>query len=109
MAYDEKLADRLRVVLKRRRGIEEKKMFGGLAFMLNGNMCCGVNQKNLVLRLGKQGAAEALDEPHTREMDFTGRSLKTMIYVRPAGYRRDVNLQRWVARAVDYVKSLPRK
>ena len=109
MAYDEKLADRLRVVLKRRRGIEEKKMFGGLAFMLNGNMCCGVIKRDLVLRLGKQGAAEALDEPYTREMDFTGRSLKTMIYVSPTGYRRDTDLRRWVGRAADYVKSLPRK
>ena len=109
MAYDEKLAERLRVVLKRRRGIEEKKMFGGLAFMLNGNMCCGVNKKNLVLRLGKHGAAEALNEPHTREMDFTGRSLKTMIYVSPTGYRRDTDLRRWVGRAADYAKSLPKK
>ena len=109
MAYNEKLATRLRGVLKRRRGIAEKKMFGGLAFMLNGNMCCGVIGKDLVLRLGKQGAAKALDQPHTREMDFTGRPLKTMVYIGPAGYRRDADLCRWVGQAAEYARSLPGK
>lgn len=109
MAYDENLAIRLRGVLKRRRGIEERRMFGGLAFMLNGNMCCGVIGKDLVLRLGKQGAAKALDQPHTRQMDFTGRSLKTMVYVEPTGYDREADLRRWIGRAAKYVKSLPGK
>lgn len=109
MPYDETLAGRIRKLLARRRGITEKKMFGGLAFMLNGNMCCGVTREDLMLRLGEVGAGAALSEPHTREMDFTGKPLKTMIYVSPAGFRKDEDLERWVLRAVDFVKSLPAK
>ena len=109
MAYDESLADRVRSVLKRRRGIAEKKMFGGLAFLLNGHMCCGVIGDDLVLRLGKEGAAKALERRHTREMDFTGRSLKTMVYVEPAGYQRAADLRRWITQAADNAKSLPPK
>jgi len=87
MAYDEKLATRLRSVLKRHRGIEEKRMFGGLAFLLDGKMCCGVVGKDLVLRLGEQGTAKALGRAHTREMDFTGRPLKTMVFIEPPSNR----------------------
>ena len=109
MAYDDKLAERVRSVLKRRRGIAEKKMFGGLTFLLNGNMCCGVIKKDLVLRLGEDGATKALDKPYARKMDFTGKALKSMVYIGPAGYRTEAQLRRWVAQGVDYVKSLPAK
>ncbi len=109
MAYDDKLADRVRTVLKRRRGIAEKKMFGGLAFLHNGNMCCGVIKNDLVLRLGEDGATKALDKPYAREMDFTGKALKSMVYIGPAGYRTEAQLRRWVGQGVDYVKSLPAK
>jgi TfoX/Sxy family transcriptional regulator of competence genes len=84
-------------------------MFGGIAFLLNGNMCCGVLKSDLVLRLGEDGAVKALREPHTRVMDFTGKPLRSMVYVSPAGYRADVALRTWVKRALDYVKSLPAK
>ena len=109
MAYDDKLADRVRGVLKRRRGITEKKMFGGLAFLLNGNMCCGVIKKDLVLRLGEERATKALVKPYAREMDFTGRPLKSMVYIGPAGCRTEEQLRRWVTEGLDYVKSLPAK
>ena len=109
MAYDEAVAGRVRVVLKRRKGVSERKMFGGIAFMLNGNMCCGVIDKDLVLRLGDERAAAALQERHTREMDFTGKPLKSMVYVAPAGFRSDDDLRAWVKRAVDFVKTLPAK
>jgi TfoX/Sxy family transcriptional regulator of competence genes len=109
MAYDDKLADRVRTVLKRRRGVTEKKMFGGLAFLLNGNMCCGVIRKDLVLRLGEDGAAKALDKPYAREMDFTGKPLKTMVYIGRAGYRTEAQLRHWVTQGVDYAKSVPAK
>jgi TfoX/Sxy family transcriptional regulator of competence genes len=109
MAYDEAVAERVRSVLKRRRGISERKMFGGIAFMLKGNMCCGVQDKDLVLRLGKDAAAEAMNGPHTRPMDFTGKPLKSMVYVGPAGYRSDEDLMAWVERAVNHVKTLPPK
>ena len=109
MAYNEKAAERLRNALKRRRGISERKMFGGLAFLLNGNMCCGVVDKNIVLRLGKEGAEQALRERHTCEMDFTGTPLASMVYLRPPGYKTDEDLKSWVKRAVDFTKTLPPK
>ena len=84
-------------------------MFGGLAFLLNGNMCCGVIDKNIVLRLGKEGAEKALDERHVTEMDFTGVPMSSMVYLRPAGYKTDEDLKRWVKRAVDFTKTLPVK
>ena len=109
MAYDEAIADRLRVVLRRRKGVSERRMFGGIAFLINGNMCCGVVDDKIVLRLGEQGAADALTERHTREMDFTGRPLKTMVYVQPTGFRTDADLRAWVGRAVAFTRTLPPK
>ncbi len=109
MAYDETVADRACRALAKHPGVSERKMFGGLALMLNGNMCCGVIGKDLVLRLGDKGVARALAEPHTRPMDFTGKPLKSMVYVSPAGYRTDDDLLAWVKRAVGFVKSLPEK
>lgn len=109
MAYSEAVAARLREVLERRRGITERKMFGGLAFLHNGNMCCGVIGRNVVLRLGKDGAERALQERHTAEMDFTGVPLSSMIYLRPAGYKTDDDLKRWVGRAIRFTKTLPPK
>ena len=109
MAYDETLAERIREVLRRRKGITEQKMFGGLAFLRRGNMCCGVITKNLVLRLGKEGAAEALIEAHTRPMDFTGRPMKTIIYVAPEGYASDEALERRVGDALKFASTLPAK
>lgn len=109
MAYDEQLAGRVRKLLRRRKGFSEKKMFGGICFLLNGNMCCGVTGETLMLRLGKPAAARALEEPFTREMDFTGRPLKSMIYVDPAGYGTDTDLKTWVDRAVKFARTLPAK
>lgn len=109
MAYDEQLADRVRKLLRRRKGYSERKMFGGICFMLGGNMCCGVTSSALMLRLGQEGANEALLEPHTREMDFTGRPMKSMIYVEPAGYAEDADLKTWVTRAAKFAATLPSK
>jgi len=109
MAYNEAVAERLRGVLGRRRGIREKKMFGGLAFLVNGNMCCGVIDRNVVLRLGKEGAERALGEKHTRVMDFTGTPMASMIYLRPAGYESEEDLKAWARRAVDFTRTLPPK
>ncbi len=109
MAYDEDVADRLREAMKRRRGITEKKMFGGIAFMANGHMACGVVKDFLCFRLGEEGAAEALGEPHTRPMDFTGKPLKTMIYLDPPGFKKDADLKAWVDRALTFARSLPPK
>lgn len=109
MAFDETLADRIRSVLKRQKGVAERKMFGGLAFLLNGNMCCGVTKDQLMLRLGEQGTAEALTQPHARPMDFTGKPMKGMVFVAPAGLASDEDLRGWVERAVAFVSTLPAK
>jgi TfoX/Sxy family transcriptional regulator of competence genes len=109
MAYDEALADRIRDVLADRDDVSERKMFGGLAFMISGNMCCGVMGSDAMLRLGEEGVDAALDEPHTRVMDFTGRPMKNMVYVAPEGVQDDAELRRWVGRAVGFAGSLPPK
>ncbi len=109
MAYDEKLAGRVRKALARRRGVKEQKMFGGIAFMLRGHMCCGVLDNELMLRLGPELAAKALSRAHTRPVDFTGRVMKSMIMVAPAGHKTDASLKKWVAEAADFAVSLPPK
>ncbi|MCA9705991.1 MAG: TfoX/Sxy family protein [Myxococcales bacterium] len=109
MAYDEILAERIRTVLHRRKGISERRMFGGLAFMAGGNMSCGVVRDELMVRVGPQGYDEALAQPHARPMDFTGRPLRGMVYVGKAGLVRDEDLQAWVMRGLEFARSLPAK
>lgn len=82
-------------------------MFGGLAFLVNGHMACGVQGTALVLRLGAEGAAAARRRPHVRPMDFTGRPLASMVYVDAAGCRRDADLRAWVDEAVRFARGLP--
>ena len=84
-------------------------MFGGLAFMLRGNMCCGVVGDSLMLRLGNDGAAKALGEPYVRPMDFTGKPMKSMVYVGPDGIAAAADLARWLELAVAFVQTLPAK
>ena len=107
MVYDEALAERVRAALKRSRGIGEKKMFGGLAFLLDGKMCCGIVRKELMVRVGPKLYDEALREPHVRPMDFTGRPMRGMVFVAPAGLRTDAALRGWIDRAKHFVRSLP--
>lgn len=109
MPYSEQLAARVRKLLARRKGITEKKMFGGLCFLLNGNMCCGVVHDELVLRLGPEGAPQALQQPNTREMDFTGKPIKSMVYLTPAGHKQDADLRQWITQAIDFTANLPSK
>jgi TfoX/Sxy family transcriptional regulator of competence genes len=109
MAYSEELASRIRRALTARADVMERKMFGGLAFMLRGNMCCGVVGDMLMLRLGNEGAVAALEEPHTKPMDFTGKPLKSMVYVGPEGIASPDDLHRWVNRGADFAATLPPK
>ena len=109
MPYDEPLAERIQALIGKRRGVTEKRMFGGLAFMLNGNMCCGVMKDRIMLRLGPEGVKAALKQPHTEPMDFTGKPMKSMVYVRPEGYESDAGLAQWVETAVRFAKTLPAK
>jgi TfoX/Sxy family transcriptional regulator of competence genes len=109
MAYDLGLTDRIRVILGRLGDFSERKMFGGLCFMVNGHMCCGIVKSDLMLRLTPEIAAAALREPHTRPMDFTGKPMKSMIYVEAAGIDADSSLERWVRSAERIARSLPGK
>ena len=109
MPYNEHVAERLRAVLSLRKGITEKRMFGGLAFLLHGNMVCGVLNDNLVLRLGDKLAAEALAKAHVRPMDFTGRPMKSMVYVASEGFRDDSALTEWLGKALSFARTLPSK
>jgi TfoX/Sxy family transcriptional regulator of competence genes len=108
MAYDEVLAARIRDVLVDEEGVTERKMFGGLAVMVNGHMACGVVGDDLMLRLGEDGAERALERAHVRPMDFTGRPLKGMVYVSPEGLRGRA-LRSWVEKAVAHARALPPK
>ncbi|MDA1196214.1 MAG: TfoX/Sxy family protein [Planctomycetota bacterium] len=111
MAYDETVAARVRACLGRKRAVQvaEKKMFGGLAFMVQGHMACGVLERRLMLRLGDEGTARALQSAHTRPMDFTGKPIKSMLYLEPPGFKADADLRGWVDRAVKFAQSLPPK
>jgi TfoX/Sxy family transcriptional regulator of competence genes len=100
VAYDEELAARIRTVLRGRDDLAEKKMFGGLTFMVAGKMACGVVHDDLMGRVGPNGHDAALAEPHTRPMDFTGRPLRGMVYVDRAGVASDTELARWIDRGV---------
>lgn len=109
MAYDERLAERIRGYFKRRKGVEEKRMFGGLCFMLNGHMCCGVEKDRLMVRVAPDRYETFLKKPHAREMDFTGKPLKGFLFLSEAGYRTASGLASWLDEAVDYAKSKPPK
>src|SRR5262245_21663280 len=109
MAYDEELAARVRRRLSSFTGISEKKRFGGLCFLLQGNMCCGVLRDELVVRQAPERVEDLLRGPHTRPMDFTGRPLRGFLFVAPEGLRTDAALRRWISLGVSFAKSLPRK
>ena len=109
MAYDELLASRAREILSPVAGFSEKKMFGGLCFLIHGNMCCGVLKDELVLRLKPERAQKVLSGPHTRPMDFTGRPLKGFAFIEAGGLRTDRQLREWVSMARTFAQSLPRK
>jgi TfoX/Sxy family transcriptional regulator of competence genes len=109
MAFDEKLAGRIREVLSSRGDVAEKRMFGGLVFMVGGNMCCGLTSTDFMVRVGKEKFAEAIAQPHARPMDFTGRPSTQMVYVRAAGLSTRASLAKWVKRGVDFVDTLPAK
>jgi TfoX/Sxy family transcriptional regulator of competence genes len=109
VAYDERLADRVRDLLTAHGDVSERKMFGGIAFMVAGNMATGVLGDDLIVRLGPEEAERALAEPGVREFDFTGRPMKNIVYVSPEQTADDNALAGWVEAGVGYAASLPAK
>jgi TfoX-like protein len=109
MAFDANLADRIRKRLGKRAGLTEKQMFGGIAFLLNGNMCCGVHKNEMIVRLAPEATDEALKSPGAHLFDLTGRPMKGWILVKPKGLATAAALGKWVGIAAQYAASLPAK
>ncbi len=109
MAFDEGLAERVRDLAGSKQGLSERKMFGGLCFLLDGNMSFGVVGSELMVRVGPDAYAEALGLPHAREMDFTGRSMRGMVFVSHDGIAEDEDLEEWLRRGMAFAGSLPPK
>jgi len=109
MAYDELLTARMRGVLSLQKGLEEKKMFGGVGFLIHGNLVCGVNKNNLIVRVGPAYHAQALNRPHTRPFDITGRPMAGWVMVEPEGCATEKALADWIQLGVAFANSLPEK
>ena len=109
MAYNEELAQRVQVLMKDLPGFNQKKMFGGVGFMLQGNMACGVNKDDLVVRVGPERYDEAISKPFTRLFDITGRPMKGWVMVGPKGCASKSDLKYWVQLGADFALSLPPK
>jgi TfoX/Sxy family transcriptional regulator of competence genes len=109
MTYDEGLAHRVRRAMREMPGYEEKRMFGGVGFMLHGNMAVGVQGEDLIVRVGADRYEEALADPHAMVFDMTGRPMTGWVVVTTQGYASDEELERWVERGMAYASSLPAK
>ena len=109
MAYDESLAARVKELLSEHPDIAERMMFGGLAFMLAGNLCCCVTDRGLMVRVGPEDYADALTLPHAGVMDITGRPMRGWVLVEPAGLETDASLKTWVFRGAGFAATLPPK
>ncbi len=109
MAFDEALAARIRKRLGKRAGLTEKQMFGGLAFLLNGNMCVGIHGNEMIVRLDPDDSDDALKDRHVRLFDLSGRPMKGWILVARAGLKAPAALGRWVEVGLEYAASLPKK
>jgi hypothetical protein len=109
MAYDEGLAQRIRELISGQPGYEEKKMFGGIGFLLRGNMACGVIRDDLIIRVGVDNYKDSLLKPHVELFDLTGRAMTGWIIVKEPGYRADEDLEMWTDQGVAYALNLPAK
>ena len=109
MPYDEKLAARIRDMLAERSGVKEQKMFGGVGFMLRGNMCCGVHGNELIVRVSPEESDEAVGEPNVRLMDLPGKPMRGWLLVSPEAIRTEKALRGWVDRGANFAGSLPKK
>jgi TfoX/Sxy family transcriptional regulator of competence genes len=108
MAYDEETAERVRKVLSRHPAVTEKKMMGGLCFMMRGRMCCSVSGRGgLLVRVGAEAQHSMLGEPHVSPMDMGGRTMAGFVRVAPEGYRTEATLKAWITRGLDVVATMP--
>ena len=107
MAYEEHLANRVRKALTLRSAVEERAMFGGLAFMVRGHMCCGLVKDRLMVRVNPDAYDQLLREPGAQPMDFTGRSMRGFLYVSGVGIATPLALDTWIARALDFAETRP--
>jgi TfoX/Sxy family transcriptional regulator of competence genes len=108
LVYNEQLNDKIHTLTKHRK-LSEKKMFGGIGFLLNGNMCFGTLKDDLIVRVGSERYKEALALPHARPMDFTGRPTKGFVFVDSKGWSNDATLKKWLDMGIGYASSLPKK
>lgn len=109
MAYDAELARRIRAALGPLPGLDEKKMFGGVGFLVHGNMACGVHGQDMIVRVGPDRYPDAISQPHTRPFDMTGRPMSGWVMVDPAGCEDDEQLIAWVSQGAAFAQSLPAK
>lgn len=109
VAYDEGLAERVREILQDQDEVEEKRMFGGLCFMVSRHMCCGIVGERLMARVGPLNYEKCLSKAHVKKMDFTGKPMKGMVYVEPDGLAEDDDLVYWVDTCLQFLKTLPPK
>jgi hypothetical protein len=109
MPYDEQLADRIQDILTGQPGLEAKKMFGGVGYLVHGNMACGVHKDMLIVRVGPDAFEKSMEHRYTRPFDMTGRAMKGWVMVEPAGFPSEDDLKVWVQTGLDYALSLPPK
>jgi TfoX/Sxy family transcriptional regulator of competence genes len=109
MAYDKGLAQRILEAMEDIDEPEEKKMFGGICYLINGNMACGVFKDYLIVRVGPEAYQKALAKPHAKEFDITGKPMKGWVMVSEEGYAGDRDLLEWVRKGTDFARSLPLK
>ncbi len=109
MAYNEELDARIKKTVSRWKNTIDKKMFGGVCHLINGNMFCGVHKDSLVLRLGEETARKAMAAKHVRPFDITGKPMKGWVMVSEEGYKNEKNLKNWLDKAKKFAKTLPAK
>ncbi len=109
MAFDENLAQRFREILSKTKGITERKMFGGICFMVNGNMIGGVLKEDLIVKVGKENHNKAIADKNARSFNFTGKPMVGILYVAPEGVKTKAALSKWVAMGLTHAQSLPKK
>jgi TfoX/Sxy family transcriptional regulator of competence genes len=109
MAYDEQLAERVKKLIKTEKKLEQKKMFGGIAFLVNGNMCCGIHGAEVILRVDPEKYAVLLAKPQVREFDMTGKPMKGWLILKNSAAAKPAELKRWVNEALSYALTLKKK